>query len=186
MGCAKLGALHPDTLYAMGNLGATYSEMKQGHKAAMIFREFVDAKRVQIPKDDPRFSAVLLRVTLDLLNCDQFIVAEEMGRECLAIREKLDPEAWTTFNAMSLLGAALQRQRKFVEAEPLLLKGYEGMKQREPLIPAQGAFRIPEALDRLIALYTELNKPGETAKYKELRTKYSPSKEVTAVPQDTK
>ena len=63
-------------------------------------------------------------------------------------------------------------QKKYAEAEPLLLKGYEGMKQREKAIPSEGTTRIPEALDRLIALYTATNKPDEVKKWQAEREKY--------------
>jgi hypothetical protein len=56
--------------------------------------------------------------------------AEGILREGLAIREKKEPDAWTTFNAQSVLGGALLLQKRYVEAEPLLLKGYKGMTQR--------------------------------------------------------
>jgi len=46
------------------------------------------------------------------------------------------------------------------------------MKQREKTIPPQGATRLPEALDRLIELYTATKKPDEVTKYQELRAKY--------------
>ena len=46
------------------------------------------------------------------------------------------------------------------------------MKQREKSIPPQGAIRIPEALDRLIELYTATNKPNEAAKWRAERAKY--------------
>ena len=50
----------------------------------------------------------------------------------------------------ALLGLGGVRQ----EPEPLLLKGYEGMKQREKSIPKSGGGekRIPEALDALFEL----------------------------------
>ena len=41
--------------------------------------------------------------------------------------ENTQPDVWTTFNTQSLLGGA-PGQKKFAEAEPLLLAGYEGMK----------------------------------------------------------
>ena len=41
------------------------------------------------------------------------------------------PDAWTTFNAKSLLGEALAGQTKYADAEPLLLAGYEGLKAKE-------------------------------------------------------
>ena len=36
--------------------------------------------------------------------------SEPLLRECLAVREKLARDAWTTFTAQSLLGADLLRQ----------------------------------------------------------------------------
>ncbi len=51
------------------------------------------------------------------------------------IREKSEPKAWTTFRTMSLLGDSLVGQTKYAEAEPLLIAGYEGMKECEAMIP---------------------------------------------------
>jgi len=87
---------------------------------------------------------------------------------------------------MSLLGGALLGQRNYAQAELLLVKGYVGMKQREEKIPMGGAIRIPDSLDRLIALYTATNKPEETEKYQDLRAKYPTPTEVTSLPKDTK
>ena len=49
----------------------------------------------------------------------------------------------------------------FTEAEPLLVQGYEGLQARAKTIPSVAARRIPEALDRLIELYTATNNPDE-------------------------
>ena len=99
-------------------------------------------------------------------------------QDCLAIREKTKPDAWTTFNTRRLLGSALLGQKKYADAEPLLLKGYEGMKEREKSIPKSGAAakRIPEALDALIELYTATNKPDEVKKWQAKRAKYPEGK----------
>src|SRR5262249_30644539 len=105
--------------------------------------------------------------------------AEPVLRECLTLREKAWPDAWTTFNTRSLLGESLLGQKKYADAEPLLVKGYEGMKQREKTIPPQGSSRIPEALDRLIGLYTATNKPNEVKKWQAERARYPHSKPRT-------
>jgi hypothetical protein len=89
-----------------------------------------------------------------------------------AIREKAEPDAWTTFNTRSLLGGALLGRKEYAEAEPLLREGYEGMKAREKSIPPQGSTRIPKALDRLIELYTATNKPEEVRKWRVERARY--------------
>jgi len=39
-----------------------------------------------------------------------------------------------------MLGGSLLGQKKYAEAEPLLLSGYEGMKQREVKIPPEVKF----------------------------------------------
>jgi len=111
-----------------------------------------------------------------LLQAKAFTEAEPLLRECLAIREKTQPDLWTTFNTQSLLGGALLGQKKYAEAEPLLLAGYEGMKQREKSIPPQGATRIPEALDRLLDLCTATSWPDEVKKWQAERAKYPEAK----------
>jgi hypothetical protein len=85
-----------------------------------------------------------------------------------------------------MLGGALLGQKKYADAEPLLVKGYEGMKAREKDIPPPAATRIPEALDRLVELYTATNKPDEVKKYQELRAKYPTPKEVLPPPRADK
>jgi serine/threonine protein kinase len=124
--------------------------------------------------DSPQFAGMLAQVSLDLLGCGQPAAAEPLLRECLTIREKRQPDAWNTFNTRSMLGGALLGQRKYAEAEPFLLKGYEGMKGREKTIPPQGLVRLPEAADRLVELYTALGKPGEAARWRAERAEYPP------------
>jgi hypothetical protein len=92
--------------------------------------------------------------------------------QCLATRQGTAPNAWTTFNTMSVMGGALLGQKKYAEAEPLLLKGYEGMKARERTIPPAGRDCIPDALDRLVDLDTATDKSGEAKKWQAERVKY--------------
>ena len=70
------------------------------------------------------------------------------------------------------LGGALLAQTKYAEAEPLLLAGYAGLKEREQSIPAPRRVRLAEAADRLIELYTASGKPDERAKWQAERAKY--------------
>jgi hypothetical protein len=87
-------------------------------------------------------------------------------RECLAIREQLSPQHWTTHNARSYLGASLSGQHKYEEAEPLLLSGYQGLiAQRQQIDSANP--RAPEiGIERLIELYEIWDKPAEAQKWK--------------------
>jgi eukaryotic-like serine/threonine-protein kinase len=105
--------------------------------------------------------AVPANCSLPLLAVEAWDEAEALLRECLAIREKTEPDAWRTFNTRSLLGGALLGHKKLGEAEPFLLDGYRGMKEREASIPPPGAIRIPEALERIVKLYEAKGDAGE-------------------------
>ena len=54
-------------------------------------------------------------------------------------------------------------QKKYAEAEPLLLAGYRGMQEREAKIPAASKIRLTEALQRLVQRYEETGKTEEAA-----------------------
>ena len=80
-------------------------------------------------------------------------------RNTLASIEPQTNFQWKTFHTKSLLGGALLGQKKYVEAEPLLLAGYEGLKARESKSPADGMELFSQAMERLVQLYTEWEKP---------------------------
>jgi len=82
-----------------------------------------------------------------------------------------DPGAPGLFNTKSLLGGALAGQKKFQEAEPLLVEGYSGLKDREAKIPPAAKTRLAEAIRRLVDLYTAWEKPDEAAKWQEILEK---------------
>jgi hypothetical protein len=69
-----------------------------------------------------------------------------------------------------MLGEALLGQKKYAEAEPLLVKGYEGMKARAERRgqpggpPAQE--RLAEALRPLVQLSDETHRPEEAARWR--------------------
>jgi serine/threonine protein kinase/tetratricopeptide (TPR) repeat protein len=88
--------------------------------------------------------------------------AEPPARRALAIRLDRHPDHWTRFDALSLLGAALAGQRKYAEAERLLLSAYEGLKEREARIPFLWRKKRPaEAGARIVALYDAWGKKDQ-------------------------
>jgi hypothetical protein len=149
-----------------------------------LFRE---PGRLTLPADPDAAEPILAEVLHGMKNLapDDPIVAFTTGLlfRCVVVRKRTAPDAWTTFNAMSLLGGALPGQKKYADVEPLLLKGYEGMKAREKSIPPQAGTRIPEAIDRLIEFYTATNKPDEAKKWRAERARYP---EVAPPPREKK
>ena len=86
--------------------------------------------------------------------------------DCLAIRVSKQPDHWSTFNARSLLGASLLGQKKFSEAEPLIVSAYEGLKAREAKIPPQPKVRLPEAAARVVQLYEAWDKQEKASEWR--------------------
>jgi serine/threonine protein kinase len=178
---AVLGPDHPNTLLGMNNLATAYNASGQLAKAVTLFEESLQKYKAKFGSEDPRTLGTMATLSLDLLQQEKWADAEPVLRDCLAGRQKQIPDSWTTFNAQSMLGGALLGQKKYAEAEPLLVKGYEGMKTREKTIPKTGGgeLRILEALDRLIELYTAINKPDEAKKWRAERAKYRQGKSTT-------
>jgi hypothetical protein len=61
----------------------------------------------------------------------KFAESEPLAREALEFNGKKQPDGWQRFRVESLLGASLAGQKKYTEAEPLLLEGYHGMLARK-------------------------------------------------------
>jgi hypothetical protein len=57
-------------------------------------------------------------------------------------------------------------QKYYTDAEPLLIAGYERMRQREVTIPPQERPCLTEALEYVIQLYAATNKPEQAAKWR--------------------
>jgi tetratricopeptide (TPR) repeat protein len=168
----RYSADHPKAVNVLAELANAYCDAKQGEKGLAAFRQIFGSQRKIVDTDKPFWAANLAKASLKLLSCGQYTGAEEFLRECLGVSEKQEPDEWTTFYRQSMLGAALMGQAKYADSEPLLLKGYAGLKQREKSIPKDVPTRIPEALERLIELYTATNKPEEAKAYRELLAQY--------------
>jgi len=124
-----------------------------------------------------------------LLKQERFVEAESMARKAQELYETTPnlhsgPNDVRTFYATSLVGAALLGQKCYAEAEPFLLKGYEGVKQREALLgKGRDEWIWPtEALRRVIQLYEETN---QTEKARAWREKLGVGAE-TKTPPETK
>jgi hypothetical protein len=121
--------------------------------------------RGKLPAEDPKLAEFLASFALSPLAQQKFAEAEAPAREALAIREKTLPDSWLTFNSRSQVGDSLLGQKKYAEAEPFLLSGFDGMKQREQTIPAIAKVRLNEAVERLVRLYEATGEAGKAAEW---------------------
>ncbi|HEY7308935.1 MAG TPA: tetratricopeptide repeat protein [Gemmataceae bacterium] len=137
-----------------------------------------DASRLidRKPNSPDHAAALAVRGTM-LLSQKKPVEAELKLRECLNIREKIQPDDWSTFDAKSLLGEALSEQKKYADAEPLLVAGYKGLKKHADQIPAADKDRLTKAIDRLVRLYEAWDKKDEAARWRKEREASKAAKE---------
>jgi len=156
-----------------------YAQQGKRDQAVSSIREWFESRRSALPEDSPERAGLLGYFGLSLLTLEALDEAESLLRECLTIREKIHPDDWRTFNTRSMLGGALLGQKKLAQAEPLLLAGYQGMKEREAAIPPSGRVRIPEALERLVKVYEAQGNEAEAATW---RSKLETARAAVAAP----
>jgi len=135
-------------------------------EAETLQREALAIRRKRLGSEHPDVAPLLADSTRTLLHEEKFVKAEALAREYVAVFEQRLSEDWQTSDVRSLLGATLLGQKKYAEAEPFLLTGYQGMKQHEDIIPAGAKRRLKEALQHLVQLYDATGKPEEAAKWK--------------------
>jgi serine/threonine protein kinase/tetratricopeptide (TPR) repeat protein len=161
-----LGIGHPETQYYIHNLALCYQRMKRPNKAEQILRELVAYAKQHTGTDSPQYASHLAALGLPLLDQNRPAEAEKVLRESLAISEKKKSESWRTFNARSILGGALLAQKKYADAEPFLLQGYQGMKEREAKIRRMDRVALTETLERLVQLYDAWGKTDKADQWR--------------------
>jgi tetratricopeptide (TPR) repeat protein len=166
------GRLPGSLAFLQRDLAEALAHDGQRAKALATVQELVADARGRFAKNSSQLAGILASAGSTLLQIDAFSDAEKLLRESLTIREKSQPDSWSTFNTKSLLGGALLGQQRIAEAEKLLLAGYEGMKVRQTSIPPRNLGRIAAALDRLVEFCRTTGKADEAAKWQAERAKF--------------
>jgi serine/threonine protein kinase len=162
-----LGPDHPQAVLAAEALALVYVDQGKHAQAEPLFAQVAAAHRKKLGAQHPRVAEALVLQGTNLLRLRRFVDAETALREALDIRQAKQPDAWTTFHTRSLLGGALAGQQNFVDAEPLLLQGHEGLRQRaERIAPTARTGQIREAVERLVQLYDAWGKTNEAARWR--------------------
>jgi tetratricopeptide (TPR) repeat protein len=168
-GVERMGFVHDEDGNIIGDLCDCLEKRGQSDQADAWRGKWLAAVR---KKDGPRsasYAEELAEQAERMLRRGRHADAEPLLLECLAIRQESQSEDWTTCHTRSLLGDALLGQKKYAEAEPILVQGYEGLKAREGQIPPLYArYRITEAGERVVQLYEAW---GQTDKAAAWRTK---------------
>ena len=162
---------------------AAYEAAEQFGKAENWRRKWMAVVKQKAGVGSPAYAGEPALLSLNLLRQKKYADAEPMLRNCLELRKKLldrkQAAPWQVAYVKSMLGESLLGQKKPVEAEPLLVAGYDGLKQDEKAIPEMARNdRMAEAIRRLLDLATVTNRPDDVKKWQAELDRYPAQKPV--------
>jgi tetratricopeptide (TPR) repeat protein len=145
----------------VNNLIRSQEFLKQFDQAEPWRRKWLTVVKSQSGVDSLGYAGELAGLGLNLLQRQKWTDAEAVLHDCLEIRRKEQADDPTTFDTQSMLGGALLGQKKYADAEPLLLAGYEGLKNNEQVMASQSKSSLIE--HRLVDLYEATGKRDDAA-----------------------
>jgi serine/threonine protein kinase len=170
---ASLGATHSNTRFSRQNLSDVYRLVGRYDDAHRVLRDAIQ-REVQGGNRSPEILAFLWAQLGQSLMKQNNAEAESAYREALAYFEKKHGFGPTRFVTQSLLGECLMKQKKFAEAEPLLILGFEGIKSRVNNANALTREQA-EAGERIVRFYEETSNPDKAKEWQaKLRAGNSP------------
>jgi tetratricopeptide (TPR) repeat protein len=161
-----LGDDHPNQLATMSSLAQVYQlKGKAAEAKALLTRSLAGQRRVNGPEHLGTLNTMRL-VGAIYRDEGHYGQAEALLREALKGYMKVRPDFWARFDVESNLGSSLAGQRKFAEAEPFLLSGYEGLSRLEATIPPVNKPALDNAGQWLVALYESSGQPAKAAEWR--------------------
>ncbi len=161
-----LGPGHPRTIITLSDLAYYYETNHRYAEAIPLEMRGIEASRKDSGFDRNEAVGFISTLGKDYLATGQYPRAETRLSEALAIVMKSSPDGWKRYYLESLLGAALIGQKRYAEAEPLILSVYNGLKKQESTLRDYARPFVKEDGERVVKLYQAWGKPGEAADWR--------------------
>jgi tetratricopeptide (TPR) repeat protein len=157
----RLGPDHPYVGLNLFEQGLTHARMNDYAQALQLYEEADAVLRRTLPETHNYVIEVITGRGIAHLRMGAPERAEPLLRRAVALRTEANgPDSWWTGMAQSALGECLMAQERYAEAESLLLRGYEIVRDGNgPVVPT---------LRRLAAFYDATDRPDEAARYRTL------------------
>ena len=161
-----LGPEHPMTLNTLSNIASMYQRTGKYALAETYTAQALAGRRHALGSEHPDTIASAADLALAYQSQGKFAQSEPLAREAVDVDRKKQPDDWQRFRAESLLGASLAGQKKYAEAEPLLLEGHRGMLARKDGIAVPDRYHLDRAREWIVQLYKAWGKPDEAAQWR--------------------
>ncbi len=160
-----IGEDHPDAVNTLHNLAAFYVNEGRNAEAEPLATKAVEIRRRVLGAEHPETLRSVNNLGLLYLNLGRHDQAEPLLRTALSGFEKAVPDGWERYNCQSMLGASIAGQKRFQEAEPLVVSAYQELVRRTKAIPPANASVVDQAGQRVIQLYRDWGKPEKVSEW---------------------
>jgi serine/threonine protein kinase/tetratricopeptide (TPR) repeat protein len=161
-----LASDHPDIAQSLNDLAGVLRAQGRPEEAEPLYREALGRRRKLLGNEHRDTIESLAGLAGLLQERGKLIDAETLAREGLSLCGKRLSDDWRIFDSRARLGGILLAQRRYADAEPLLLAGYDGLKQREERIPANSRRRLKETARQLAQLFDAIARPDQAAEWR--------------------
>jgi tetratricopeptide (TPR) repeat protein/tRNA A-37 threonylcarbamoyl transferase component Bud32 len=169
-GCrSSLDANHDFTATVLAWLAALYSTTGNVKKLAPVLTEAAEITRTRFGPDHGLTLGAVRTAGLFFLTQNDYVQAERYLRECLNYILRHDPERWDRFAIESALARCLIAEKRYPEAEPLLLSAYRGLKAAARDAPDDSVFWLKQTVAVIVTLTERAPALNDQAAFAEIR-----------------
>jgi serine/threonine protein kinase/tetratricopeptide (TPR) repeat protein len=161
-----LGPNHPTTLYTLAYMAFAYQRRRSYALAETYAEQALAGRRRALGEENRDTMASAADLALAYLSQGKFAQSEPLAREALEIDQRKRPDDWQRFRAETLLGKSLSGEKKYSEAEPLLLEGYQGLLARKDRMKVEDWYHLDLARDWLVQNYQACGQPKKAAEWR--------------------
>ncbi len=160
-----MGAEHPATLGCAGSFASMYQREDKYALAEELAAEVLTGRRHVLGSENEDTMGAAADLALVYISERKFTEAEPLAREAMDFYRKKGTEDWQRFSVESQMGASLAGQKKYSEAEPLLLAGYQGMLAKKDVMAIPDRYHLERAQEWLVQMYKAWGKPEKAAEW---------------------
>ena len=162
-----LGETHPNTLRTKHNLGMLYVNEGRHRESEGLLSEVLDARSRVLGTQHPETTETVTSLARVRVRRGKYREAELLLREAPSSCEATAADSWERYNCESVLGASLAGQKKYAQAESLLIAGHAGMTRRKATVSADRWSDLEETGTAILQLYQDWRQHDKTAEWRQ-------------------
>jgi len=154
------GEEHPNTLSALHNLAFLYWREGKYAQAEPLYAKTLAGQGRVLGEEHPTTLSNMNDFAILYQSEGKYPEAEALMRKAVDRWKKIEANGsrWRLYECQSLLGASLAGQKRYAEAEPLLIAGHQGLLQVQATIPFRNRLSVQKSGDWLDGLYRDWGK----------------------------